>query len=174
MGYGQRPYSFGNDEAALLQKAQEVRKAEDATGGAKDGRIGNLRLHQVGGRYGGVDTNQGILLCAEIELVLVQEGFAEADLVQSVALEYALRADLVERILDLGNGGGDVVPGKQVGRQILQSTERAAGSVLENLASWDVGVDRIAVGKLDGRDIGVAIVSDGVGGGVQHERRRGY
>lgn len=52
---------------------------------------GDLGLDEVGGGFGGVDADEGIFLGAEIELVLIEEIFAEIDLVERVDLGNGLR-----------------------------------------------------------------------------------
>ena len=147
----------------LLEEVEEGGEAEDAAGGAEDGLVGDLSLKEVGCGLGGIDADEGVFLSAEIELVLVEEAFAEIDLVEGVSIEDALSADVAEGILHLGDGGGDIGAGLESGVEILERAEDAAGGIEEELIAGNVGADGIAIREFDGSGVAVAVVGDGAG-----------
>ena len=157
----------------LLQEVEEGREVEDAAGGAECGLVGNLGLGEIGGCFSGVRGNESIFLGTEIDLFLIEETLAEIDLIQGVAVEDALDADLGERTVHLNYGLADIVAGDQRGIEVLQGSEGVAGSVGEQLAARNTGIDGVSAGNLDRGRVGVAVVCDRVGGGVESERLRG-
>jgi len=126
-----------------------------------------LRLNKVGGGGGQVRANQGIGLLAEVDFVLIQEVLAAGDLVERVAIEDPLGAEGREGAGDLGYGGADVGVVLQGGVQVLESGKDAAGGVLKHLAAGNVGLNGIAIRGLNRCDVGIPVVGDNTGGGIQ-------
>ena len=65
----------------LSKEVEQGRQAEDSSRGVQGGLIGGLGLREIGCDGSKVRTNQGVLLSAQIEFVLVQKVLAEIDLI---------------------------------------------------------------------------------------------
>lgn len=93
--------------------------------------VGDLGLGEIGCGLGGIHADEDVFLGAEIDGVLIEKIFAEIELVQGVAVEDPLDADLSDCRTDLGNGCADVGVSGQGSVEILQRAEGAARGIGE-------------------------------------------
>ena len=70
--------------------------------------VGDLSLGKISCGLGGIHADESVFLGAEIDSVLIEKIFTEVKLVQGVAVEDALDADLRDCRTDLGDGRADV------------------------------------------------------------------
>jgi len=163
-GLGRKKLSFG---LWWGQIREQIRQAKGPARGIERGLLGGLRSDEIGGCRCEVGTDQGILLRAKIDFVLIEKVLAGRDLVEGVAVENALRANGGERALDFGDSAADIGVGLQGRIQILDGGENIARSVLEQLAAGKIGLYGIAVGDPSRGDTCVPVVGDRAGAGIE-------